>query len=76
MDKLNRCLSVDRRFGVGDAGHAREPAGQRRSRAGLDCLVFLPARLAEVNVHVDEPGSDHEPGGVDSLINTAHRLGA
>jgi hypothetical protein len=76
MDELDRRLRVDRRLGVGDAGDAREPAGQGGPGAGLDRLVFLAARLPEVDVHVDQPRRDDQPAGVDRLVDPADRLGA
>lgn len=76
MDELDRRLGVDRRLRVGNAGHAREAAGDGRPGAALDRLILLPARLTEVDVHVDQAGGDDEPGGVDRLVGPADRLGA
>ena len=41
------------------------PAGQRGGGAGVDRLVLLVARLAEVDVDVDQAGADDQPRGVD-----------
>ncbi len=54
--ELDGPLAVDGRVGIGHAGDRGEPAGQRGGRAGLDGLVLLEARLAEVDVHVDQAG--------------------
>ena len=53
-DELDRALAVDGRIGVGHAGDRGEAAGHGRGRAAGDGLVFLEARLAEVDVHVDQ----------------------
>jgi len=44
------------------------PAGQGGGRAGLDRLIVLPARLAEVDVHVDQPGGHDLVGGVEDRL--------
>ena len=35
--------------------------------AGLDRLVFLESRLAEVDVSIDEPGDDDQSAGIEDL---------
>ncbi len=65
IDELGRRLAVEGRLGVGHAGHRRDAAGQRRRRAGGDGLVLLAARLAQVDVHVDQARADDLAGGVD-----------
>ena len=64
-DELGRRLAVDRRDRVGHAGHRGDAAGQRGRGAGGDRLVFLVARLAEVDVDVDQARADDQPAGVD-----------
>ena len=64
-DELDRALAVDGRVGVGHAGDRGEAAGQRRGRARLDRLVLLEARLAEVDVHVDQARGDDPARGVE-----------
>ena len=49
----HRALVVDR-LGVRHAAHGREAAGGRRARAGLDVFLVFLARLAQVDVQVDE----------------------
>ena len=58
---------VDGRFGVGHRHHRRVPAEGRGAGAGLHRLRFLPARLAQVRVEVDEARKGDEPIGVDHL---------
>ena len=59
---------VDRRLGVGHAGDRREAAGQRGGGAGLDRLVLLAARLAQLRVHVDQARRDDLARGVDHVL--------
>ena len=68
VDELGGGLAVDGRLGVGHAGHRRDAAGQRRGGAGGDGLVLLAARLAQVDVHVDQAGTDDLVGGVDGAV--------
>ncbi len=55
-------------------GHA---AGQRGRGAGGDRLVLFIARLAQMNVHVDQPGTDDHALGIDDdlglLVAAARR---
>ena len=61
-DFLGHADVVVDRIGVGHAGRRHEAARHRRGGArGDGLLVFLPG-LAEVDVHVDEPGTDDELG--------------
>ena len=62
------------RLGVGHAGDRGDAAGQRRRGAGGDRLVLLAARLAQVDVHVDQAGADDLAGGVDGAVGVQPRL--
>ncbi len=73
-DELHRRLGVNRRLRVGDAGHAREAAGERRPGAGLDGFILLPSRLPQVDVHVDQARGDDEAVRIDRLIDLAEWL--
>ena len=55
MNSRHRRVVVDR-IGVRHARDGREAAGDGRRRAGRDRLLVLLPRLAQVHVHVDEPG--------------------
>ena len=67
-DELGRPLGVDGGDGVGHAGDRGHAAGQGGTGAGGDGLVFLVARLAEVDVRVDQArADDHAPGVDDDL---------
>ena len=67
-DELGRALGVDGGDGVGHAGDRGHAAGQGGRGAGGDGLVFLVARLAEVDVDVDQArADDHAPGVDDDL---------
>ena len=46
---------------------AGEAAGRRGQGAGAHRLLVLLARLAQMDVDVDQPGRDDQPGGVDRL---------
>ncbi len=76
-DELGRGLGVDRRQRVGHAGDGGHAAGQRGGRAGGDGLVLLVARLAEVDVDVDQARADDHAAGVDDdlglFVAAAHR---
>ena len=58
IDELGRRLAVEGRLGVRHARHRGDAAGQGRRRAGGDGLVLLAARLAQMDVHVDQAGAD------------------
>ena len=68
MDELGRRLAVDGRLRVRHTGHRRDAAGQRRGGAGGDGFVLFAARLAQVDVHVDQAGADDHPGRVDGAV--------
>ena len=48
-----------RRLRVGHRQHGREPAGQRRGRAAVPILLVRAARLAQVDVYVDQSRESH-----------------
>src|SRR5438067_1847257 len=50
------------------AGVAGDAAGAGRGGAGLDGLVLLASRFAQVNVHVDQAGTDDAVLRVDGRI--------
>ena len=64
-DESDRRLVVGHRIGVRHRADRGEPAGRRGAGAGGDRLDVLAPRLAQVAVHVDEPGRHHQPGAVD-----------
>ena len=51
--------------GVRHAGDGREPSRRGCPGAGVDRLLVLLARLAQVDVHVDQAGDDDQTRGVD-----------
>ena len=65
VDHLDAVL---RRIGVGHRDDSREPSECSGAAAGLDRLGLLPTRLTQMHVEVDEPGTDHEAGGIDHPI--------
>ena len=75
IDELRGRLAVEGRLGVGHARDRRDAAGQGRRRAGGDGLVLLAARLAQVDVHVDQAGADDLAGGVEGPVGLQVRLG-
>ena len=66
-DELDHRRVVDRRLGVGQAGKAGDPARRRRLGAALERLLVLGTRLAEQHAHVDQPGCETKPVGIDDL---------
>ena len=70
MNELNGGLGVDRGLSVGNASNAREPSGDRRTRARFDRLILFAARFAQVHVHVDEAWCHNESGGIDHLVGS------
>ena len=73
MDELGGGLAVDGGFGVRHTRHGRDAAGQGGRRAGGDGFVFLAARLAQMDVHVDEAGADDHARGVDGAVGLVCR---
>ena len=65
LNQRHRAGVVDRRAGVGHADDSGETAPRRRRRAGADGLLGRLARLAKVNVNVDQPGADNLAGDVN-----------
>ena len=59
--------AVGDRVGVGHREHRGVAAESRCGRTGFDVLGVLAARLAQVGVQVDQPGSSTWPVGVDDL---------
>jgi len=72
----------DRRFFRSKAQKERlaaQRAARRRRRAGADGLLGRLARLAKVNVNIDQPRADNFAGGVDlrrAFRRLARRIGA
>ena len=58
---------VDHRIGVGHGAHGGESTGGRGPSSRGDGLLVLPSRLPEVDVDVDEAGSDEQTRRVDLL---------
>ena len=54
-------------LGVGHAAHLGEAALDRGAAARLDILLLFKARLAQMDVHIDEPRKNGQPGAVDAL---------
>ena len=79
LNQRHRAGVVDRRAGVGHADNSGETAARRRRRAGADGLLGRLARLAKVNVNVDQPGADDLAGHIDfrrALRRLARRISA
>src|SRR5713101_4587332 len=62
----DRAVVVDR-IGIRHAGHGREAARGRGARAAGDGLLILVAGLPEMDVDVDQAGTDDLAGGVHDL---------
>ena len=75
-DELGGHARVEGRLGVRHARDRRDAAGDGRGRAGGDGLVLLAARLAQVDVHVDEAGRDDQPGAVEGPVGGRRDCGA
>ena len=69
-DELRDAGVVVDRIGVRHARDRGESAGDRGGRAGGDRLLVLLPRLAQVHVHVDQPGRD------DPAVLELEHLGA
>jgi len=79
LNQCHRAGIVDRWAGVGHADDGGETAPRRRRRAGADGLLGRLARLAKVNVNIDQPRADNFAGGVDlrrAFRRLARRIGA
>ena len=76
VDELGRRLIVERRFRVRHAGDRRDAAGEDDADAGRDRLVLLLARLAEVDMHVDQAGANNHAGRVDGSLRMPAGAGA
>jgi hypothetical protein len=57
--------------GVGHARDGGEATGQRGARAGEDGLLVFVPRLAQVRVHVDQPGHHPAAAGIEMLVGVA-----
>ncbi len=66
---------VDDRLGIGQAHHRGDAAGRRRQAAGLDRLLVLLARLAQLHAHIDETGRQHMAVAILDL-GIVRRVGA
>lgn len=53
IDELRRGLVIQSRLGIRHASNRRNAAREGRCRTRGDGLVFIPARLTQVNVHID-----------------------
>ena len=62
---------VDRRLGVGQRDHRRDPAGRGGPAAALDRFHVLGAGLAQLHAHVDEPGREAQPVGIARSLHVA-----
>ncbi len=63
MNELRDARLIVDRVGVRHARDRGEAAGDGRGGAGRDRLLVLLAGLAQVHVHVDQAGDDHQAGG-------------
>ena len=64
-------LVIQRRLGVGHAADGGEPPRHRRRRPGGDGLLLLVARLAKMNVNVDQSRRDITAGRVNGAVGFA-----
>ncbi len=68
LDLVGQRLGADgQRLGVGHLEHGRDPARDRGAAAGLQVLLLLQARLAEMHLGVDDARQHVEVGGIDDL---------
>ena len=65
LDPGDRARAVGDRRSVWHADDGRESARRRRARARLDRLLPTKTRFAEVDVDVDQAGTDDQTGRVD-----------
>ena len=59
------------RLGVGHLEHGRDAAHHRRAAAGLQVLLVLQPRLAEMHLGVDHAGQHVQARGIDRLAAAA-----
>lgn len=64
----NRRGIIERGIGVGHDDDGRKSAVYRRSRTGRDGLFRAVARLAEVDMNINEAGADKLPGALDDAV--------
>ena len=57
-DVLDDFRAVHRRFCIGQTGHRCEASGSGGFTSGFDGFFFGKARIAQVDVHIDEAGRD------------------
>src|SRR5262249_42203186 len=67
---------VDRRLGVRQSHHRRDPAGGGGLATALDRFHVLGARLAQLHPHFDETRGEAPPGRADALDGGAQTLAA
>ena len=67
LDILDRAGIARGGRGVGHANHGGKATGGRTVGTGRDVFLMGLARLAEVNVDVDQPRAGYEIGAVDDL---------
>ena len=63
---------IDRRVGVRHLEHRRHPAHHGGGRTGLPVLLFLHARLAEMNMDVDDAGQHVQARRVEPFDRRRH----
>jgi hypothetical protein len=68
LNKFDAGLRIEWRIGVRHAGDRSETARQGRGRARGNRLIFLAPRLAQVDVHVDQPRRNNLACGVNNAI--------
>ena len=68
-DILDLLRAVHHRIGVGHTGHGRYSPPGGGGCSGKDVLFIGQARVPEMDVQVHQPGTDHQPGGVDHPVS-------
>ncbi len=66
---------VVRGIRIGHPADRREPSAGGRPGGRPDGLFFFEARLAEMDVHVDEARSHDQPGGIDHIVAAGRDAG-
>ena len=56
---LDDGASIDDRIGVGHAADVREATMRCRTRAAFNIFLVLLARVAQMNMHINEAGHNH-----------------